>query len=179
LDKADSVLMRSNEPLLSMFQPYYLSMHMLIYPHREQLQNARENPLAAAAAAAVSGETPAAPAQNNVENLLDIDFDGGAPASAHPEASGGMSGLEGLAGTPVRMQSPAAGAPAPQSSNNLDDLLGVFGDSGPTQPSSSDANGSGAAGDLMNGFSGLDLSGNAPAANNQPKKSNQDIMDLF
>lgn len=32
----------------------------------------------------------------------------------------------------------------------------------------------------MNGFSGLDLSGNAgPSTNNQPKKSNQDIMDLF
>ncbi|KAJ5668156.1 uncharacterized protein N7477_006726 [Penicillium maclennaniae] len=122
---------------------------------------------------------PSAPAQNNVENLLDIDFDGGAPASAHPEASGGMSGLEGLAGTPVRMQSPAVGAPAPQSSNNLDDLLGVFGDSGPGQPSSSNANGSGAAGDLMNGFSGLDLSGNAPAADSQGKKSHQDIMDLL
>lgn len=89
-----------------------------------------------------------------------------------------MSGLEGLAGTPVRMQSPAVGAPAPPASNNLDDLLGVFGDSGPTQPSSN-ANGSGAAGDLMNGFSGLDLSGNAPLEDNQAKKSNQDIMDLF
>lgn len=88
-----------------------------------------------------------------------------------------MSGLEGLAGTPVRVQSPAAGAPAPQASNNLDDLLGVFGDSG-AHPSSSGANGG--AGDLMNGFSGLDLSGNAgSAANAQPKKSNQDIMDLF
>ncbi|KAJ6111827.1 hypothetical protein N7523_007888 [Penicillium sp. IBT 18751x] len=145
----------------------------------EQIQNARENPLAAAAAAAVSGDTPSAPAQNNVENLLDIDFDGGAPASAHPEASGGMSGLEGLAGTPVRMQSPAVGAPAPQSSNNLDDLLGVFGDSGSAQPSSSNANGSGAAGDLMNGFSGLDLSSNAPPADNQARKPNQDIMDLL
>lgn len=135
---------------------------------------------AAAAAAAVSGATPPAQAQNNVENLLDIDFDGGAPASAQKDSAGGMSGLEGLAGTPVRVQSPAAGAPAPQASNNLDDLLGVFGDSGAAQPSPSGANGGGAAGDLMNGFSGLDLSGNAgPSTNNQPKKSNQDIMDLF
>ncbi|KAJ6031094.1 hypothetical protein N7540_001826 [Penicillium herquei] len=148
----------------------------------EQLQNARENPLAAAAAAAVSGTTPPAQAQNNVENLLDIDFDGGAPASAHKNEAGGMSGLEGLAGTPVRVQSPAVGAPAPApaGSNNLDDLLGVFGDSGPSQPSSSGANGSGAAGDLMNGFSGLDLSGStSPANNNQSKKSNEDIMSLF
>lgn len=147
---------------------------------REQIQNARENPLAAAAAAAaVSGATPPAQTQNNVENLLDIDFDGGAPASAHKDSTGGMSGLEGLAGTPVRVESPGVGASAPQASNNLDDLLGVFGDSGAAQPSSSGANG-GAAGDLMNGFSGLDLSGSAgPAANAQPKKSNQDIMDLF
>jgi hypothetical protein len=135
--------------------------------------------LAAAAAAAVSGTTPSAQAQNNVENLLDIDFDGGAPASAHKEPSGEMSGLEGLAGTPVRVQSPAVGAPAPQASNNLDDLLGVFGDSGPAQPSSSGANG-GAAADLMNGFSGLDLSGNAsPPTHNQPQKASQDIMDLI
>lgn len=155
---------------------------MLTFYFREQIENARENPLAAAAAAAaVTGETAPAPAQNNVENLLDIDFDGGAPASAQQDSSGSMSGLEGLAGTPVRVQSPAAGAPAPQASNNLDDLLGVFGDSGPAQPSSSNANGSGAANDLMNGFDGLDLSGNTPppANNQQPKKTNEDIMSLF
>lgn len=163
----------------SLFPPFLT--RVLILGHREQIQNARENPLAAAAAAAaVSGATPPAQAQNNVENLLDIDFDGGAPASAQKDSTGGMSGLEGLAGTPVRVQSPAAGSPAPQASNNLDDLLGVFGDSGAAQSSSSGANGGEAAGDLMNGFSGLDLSGNAPpSANAQPKKSNQDIMDLF
>jgi hypothetical protein len=137
---------------------------------------------AAAAAAAVSGSTPPAQTQNNVENLLDIDFDGGAPASAQKEPTGNMSGLEGLAGTPVRVQSPAVGAPAPQGNNNLDDLLGVFGDSGAAQPSSSTANGGGGSADLMNGFSGLDLSGNsspAPPAGDQSKKSTQDIMDLF
>ena len=111
--------------------------------------------------------------------MLDIDFDGGAPASAQKDGSGGVSGLEGLAGTPVRVQSPAAGSPAPQSSNNLDDLLGVFGDSGAAQPSSSGANNSGAAGDLMNGFSGLDLSGNAPSSQSQDKKTNEDILSLF
>ena len=47
----------------------------------EQRQNTRENPLTtAAAAAAILGN--AAPAQqNNVENLLDIDFNGDALAS--------------------------------------------------------------------------------------------------
>lgn len=133
--------------------------------------------MAAAAAAAADGTAPPAQAQNNVENLLDIDFDGGAPASAQSEPSSGMSGLEGLAGTPVRVASPAVGAPSGQPNNNLDDLLGVFGDSGPAQPSSSGANAGGSA-DLMNGFSGLDLSGNA-AQNDQSKKSNDDIMSLF
>jgi hypothetical protein len=71
------------------------------------------------------------------------------------------------------------GAPAPSGNNNLDDLLGVFGDPGASQPSSSGANGSG-AGDLMNGFSGLDLSGTtSPANDNQPKKTNEDILSLF
>lgn len=146
---------------------------------REQIQNARENPLAAAAAAAaVSGSTPSAQAQSNVENLLDIDFDGGAPASAQKEPTSGMSGLEGLAGTPVRVQSPAVGSPPPQASNNLDDLLGVFGDSGAAQPSSSGVNGSN---DLMNGFADLNMSGNGapPQSNNPPKKSNEDILGLF
>jgi hypothetical protein len=136
--------------------------------------------LAAAAAAAVSGTAPPVQAQSNIENLLDIDFDGGAPASAQNEPTSGMSGLEGLAGTPVRVQSPAVGSPPPQASNNLDDLLGVFGDSGAAQPSSSGVNG-GTGNDLMNGFADLNMSGNgAPQqSNNPPKKSNEDILGLF
>ena len=69
------------------------------------MQNARENPLAAAAAAAAVSGAP--PPQANAENLLDIDFDGAAPASTQKEPSSGMSGLEGLAGTPQRIDSPA------------------------------------------------------------------------
>lgn len=134
--------------------------------------------MAAAAAAAAGGTTAPAQAQNNVENLLDIDFDGGVPASAQNEPSSGMSGLEGLAGTPVRVASPAVGTPSGQPNNNLDDLLGVFGDSGPAQSSSSAGAGAGGSADLMNGFSGLDLSANA-GQNNQPQKSNDDIMSLF
>ncbi|KAJ0426260.1 AP-1 complex subunit beta-1 [Aspergillus carlsbadensis] len=149
----------------------------------EQLQNARDNPLAAAAAAAVDG-TAVPQQQSNVENLLDIDFDGTAPASAHKEPNGGMSGLEGLAGTPVRVESPAAGAPAPSGSNNLDDLLGVFGDSpAPSASTAAPPNG-GAGADLLNGFGGLDLSGGGmssppPAGASQPKKTNEDILSLF
>lgn len=139
---------------------------------------------AAAAAAAVSGSAPP-PQQNNVENLLDIDFDGTAPASAHKEPDGAMSGLDGLAGTPVRVDSPAGGAPS--GSNNMDDLLGVFGDSGASSSGGAPAppNGGGAGADLLNGFSDLDLSGNGmssppPASgSSQPKKTNEDIMSLF
>lgn len=167
--------------------------------HREQIQNARENPLAAAAAAAaVTGTTPPPQTQNNVENLLDIDFDGTAPASAQKEPDTGMSGLEGLAGTPVRVNSPAANAPAP--SNNLDDLLGVFGDNSssasPAAPSSSAAPaaagagaagaGAGAGADLLDGLGGLDISGNnttsPPPTSSTPggqKKTNEDILSLF
>lgn len=112
---------------------------------------------------------------------MDIDFDGAAPASVQKEPERGLSGLEGLAGTPVRVESPAAGAP-PQS--NLDDLLGVFGDGGgSTAPASGpSANGAGAGADLMNGFAGLNMSDNTtspPPAGNQQKKTNEDILSLF
>ncbi|KAJ4347241.1 beta-adaptin [Didymosphaeria variabile] len=146
----------------------------------EQQENARENPIAAdAVAAAASGGQ--APPQSNIENLLDIDFDGSAPASLQKQPAGGESGLEGLAGTPQRVASPAAGNAAPTS--NMDDLLGLFGDGGgggaaPAAPMTND--------DIMNGFAGMDISGN-----NQPPppqqqlggqsapKSNQDLLDLF
>lgn len=148
---------------------------------REQLQNARDNPLAAAAAAAVSGTVPPSQVQNNAENLLDIDFDGTAPASAQKEPPIGMSGLEGLAGTPMRVASPPTfGAPTP--TNNLEDLMGVFGTGGGDSAYGTNE-GSTADVDILNGFAGLDLSGStSPPATTQsavPKKNNQDILDLF
>lgn len=90
-----------------------------------------------------------------------------------------MSGLEGLAGTPVRVQSPAVGTPA-GTSNNLDDLLGVFGGSGEVGASSSGQGfaANGGAADITNGFSGLDLSSNGNEAS-RPKKPNEDILSLF
>lgn len=117
---------------------------------------------------------------------MDIDFDGAAPASAQKEPSGGLTGLEGLAGTPVRVESPTVGSPspAPAISNNLDDLLGVFGDGSVAPAPASGANGTSAGADLLNGLSGLDLSGSgtanntAPSATNQ-KKTNEDILSLF
>ncbi|KAK5081316.1 beta-adaptin [Lithohypha guttulata] len=149
----------------------------------EQIQNAKEAPIAAAAVAAAAQGKPAAP-QANAENLLDIDFDGAAPASSTEKPPNGMTGLEGLAGTPQRVASPAVGAPAPPQ-NNMDDLMGVFGGNtnGNTAASSSGFGGMSDS-DIMNGFAGMDLS-----ANHQPpppqqqlnggKKTNEDLLSLF
>lgn len=143
----------------------------------EQQEEARENPIAAAAAAAAaSGQAP-----TNVENLLDIDFDGSAPASLQKQPTHGASGLEGLAGTPQRVSSPVANAPPAQS--NMDDLLGLFGDGGgaPAAPAGQMSNN-----DIMNGFASMSMETNQPpppaqqiSGGEQGKKSNQDLLDLF
>ena len=154
------------------------------------MQNARDNPLAAAAAAAAVSGAP--PPQANAENLLDIDFDGAAPASAQKDPSGGVSGLDGLAGTPQRMDSPAvidgpSMTPMP-SGNGLDDLMGMsngFGGGGP--PPTSNGNGLGVMTnqDILGGFGALDLSGTSqpPPASQQladsGKKTNEDLLGMF
>lgn len=82
---------------------------------------------------------------------------------------GGSNGLDGLTGTPQRIESPAVAQPT----NNMDDLMGIFG-SGP-EP----ANTSAAADDLMNGFGGLNMDA-APAVPAQSQKqTNDDILGLF
>jgi AP-1 complex subunit beta-1 len=137
---------------------------------QEQRQNAVDNPIAAAAAVSQNGT-------NNNENLLDIDFDGAAPASADVPPSIGTSGLEGLAGTPQRVASPPAGVPAGTSS--MDDMMGLF-----------DMNGSNSAGgamqnDVMNGFAALDLGGSSQPLPAQTqlqgggKKTNEDLLGMF
>lgn len=165
----------------------------------EQIENARENPIAAAAvAAAVQGTTGPQAAQTNTENLLDIDFDGAAPASSGEKPPNGLTGLEGLAGTPQRVESPAVGLAAKpvhapdhnNHNNNLDDLLGVFGNgSVATQPSSSSGLGGMSDSDIMNGFASMDLTGNhqPPPAKQQldggagtgSKQTNEDLLSLF
>jgi AP-1 complex subunit beta-1 len=115
----------------------------------EQRQDAEENPIAASVAAAANGT---APPQNNMENLLDIDFDGAAPASTE----------HGL-GTPDRMASPAGGA---SSSGGMADMMGLF-DAPAPQSSSGMGMGMGMGmggmssggdmNDLMNGFASLDF----------------------
>jgi AP-1 complex subunit beta-1 len=130
---------------------------------REQKQLARENPIAAAAAAAASGENQT---QNNVENLLDIDFDGAIPASLQGQATS-ASGLEDL----VRDRTDSPAIP-PGASNTMDDLMGIFGGAPNTTTT-------GGVNDL-NGFEGLNLSGSSSQQPSQvQKKTNEDILGLF
>ena len=148
------------------------------------MQNARENPLAAAAAAAaVSGAPP--PAQANSENLLDIDFDGSAPASTQKSSVAGMSGLESLAGTPQRIASPSTadgGVMSPTSGGgNMDDLVGLSNGMGGMNGNHQD---------VMSGFAAMDLgtSSQPPPPQQQlagqagdrgGKKTNEDLLGLF
>ena len=125
------------------------------------------------------------PATENVESLLDIDFDGGAPASAQKEPSPGSSGLEGLAGTPPRAsspmtQTPSATAPPPPSAGDLNDLMGVFGNGHAGAPNQG-------TNDMLSGLASLNLgAGNQPppaheqmGATPRGQKNNEDILGLF
>ncbi|KAK4068379.1 uncharacterized protein Triagg1_7318 [Trichoderma aggressivum f. europaeum] len=137
---------------------------------QEQRQNAAENPIAASVAAAAANGSSSV-SQNNIENLLDIDFDGAAPASQEQTSA---------TGTPDRMASPATGGMA--------DMMSMF-----DAPSASDAPTATPAGgmnDLMNGFEGLNFgAANAsqplPAAmqlhggGSEPKKDSDDLLGLL
>ncbi|EME42334.1 hypothetical protein DOTSEDRAFT_73231 [Dothistroma septosporum NZE10] len=145
----------------------------------EAKENARENPIAASAvSAAVAGTS--APIQTTAENLLDIDFDGAAPASMQKAPAMGASGLEGLAGTPQRVASPALMSPvsAQAPRGGLEDLMGL-GDAG-----SATTNGGGSQ-DLMNGFANMDMNDQPPPPQTQlngaagSKKTNEDLLGLF
>lgn len=173
---------------------------------QEQRQNATDDPIAASiAAAGANGTGSSGPSQNNIENLLDIDFDGAAPASQEQNSA---------TATPDRMASPAAGtqsgamadmmsmfdAPAPQASNSAQGGMGGMGD---MAGMSGMGGASGAGGmnrgsgmnDLMNGFEGMNFGGPSnepgPAASQlhgdqsgssqqqQPKKDSDDLLGLL
>lgn len=150
---------------------------------QEQRQNAAENPIAASVATASSNGSGGG-AQNNIENLLDIDFDGAAPAS-HEQNS--------ASATPDRVASPSASGP----SGAMADMMSMF--DAPAQPSgvgapTSAAGPSNNMNDLMNGFEGLNFGGATtseplPAAMQlqqaqggapqQPKKDSDDLLGLL
>lgn len=128
---------------------------------QEQRQNATENPIAASLAANAAGAngTGGGSSQNNIENLLDIDFDGAAPAS-HEQNS--------AAATPDRVASPASG----QGSGGMADMMSMF--DAPAASSSAGA-GTGAPGagtsnmnDLMNGFDDMGFGGSGQASDPLP-----------
>lgn len=141
---------------------------------QEQRQELVDNPIAASAAVAVG--TNGVP-QANAENLLDIDFDGAAPASADVPPARGHSGLEGLAGTPQRVASPAVGGVAPSS---MDDMMGLFGTTAPAPAPAPPTNGEN---DLMNDFADMNIGGGAPPPPQQQlsqnKKTNEDLLGMF
>lgn len=149
----------------------------------EAKENARENPIAAAAVSAAVAGTASGSLTNNAENLLDIDFDGAAPASMQTAPESGASGLEGLAGTPQRVASPSIASQQRSAGGGMDDLMGMFG--GPSNPNGDFANVGGNM-DLMNGFATMDLNvgqGSQTAA--QPNNAaasqgnNDDLLGLF
>ncbi|KAK0379516.1 hypothetical protein CLIM01_03161 [Colletotrichum limetticola] len=151
---------------------------------REQRQEAAENPIAASVAAVANGN---ANSQNNIENLLDIDFDGAAPASAEQQSN---------INTPDRVASPAGGG----NSSAMADMMGLFDAPPPQQQQAANPMSPGAGGggmnDMMNGFAGLDF-GNTGSGQPLPagmqlhqpaqpqggegngKKTNEDLLGLF
>lgn len=148
---------------------------------QEQRQNATENPIAASVASGANGSGSAA-SQNNMENLLDIDFDGAAPASHEQQSA---------TATPDRIASPAGGA----ASAGMADMMSMFDAPAPasnSQPQAQNSSGSG-MNDLMNGFEGLDFGGapasqplpaamqlqNAQGSSQQPQKDDDDLLGLF
>ena len=132
---------------------------------QEQRQDAVDNPIAAATMVGTSNGSA------NNDNLLDIDFDGAAPASADLPPTGGASGLEGLAGTPVRVASP----PGPLGTSSMDDMMGLFDMGGPSSSAPAAP-----INDVL-GFDGLDLNGSSQPqyGESSTKKTNEDLLGMF
>ncbi|KYK54752.1 hypothetical protein DCS_06712 [Drechmeria coniospora] len=146
---------------------------------QEQRQDAEENPIAASMATATGASGGAS--QNNIENLLDIDFDGAAPASQEEQSR---------TATPDRMASPSGG---------MADMMSMFGappalgsGSNGAGPEGSASAGGGGMGDLMSGFETLDFGAaqsNAPLppamqlqnaqGSHAPKKDSDDLLGLL
>lgn len=149
---------------------------------QEQRENAADNPIAASVGSANAGGS--SQSQNNMENLLDIDFDGAAPASLEQQSA---------SETPSRTTSPAAGA----ASGGMADMMSMF-DAPASQPQSQQPQtlAGGGMNDLMNGFETLNFGGQssgeplpaamqlqnaqgAPGGSQAPKKDSDDLLGLL
>ncbi len=133
---------------------------------QEQRHNLAENPIAASVTAAANGTT----SQSNMENLLDIDFDGAAPASAEQNPTG--TAISELGGAPA---------------SSMADMMGLFDMSSPAAGPAQNG-----MSDIMSGFTSMDLTGSSappPAAmplqeghsSAEPKPSSggDDLLGLF
>lgn len=110
------------------------------------------------------------PSQNNVENLLDIDFDGSAPASMQKENHPIPSALDIQNN---ESKQPIAPSAAPnQSANNLDDLMDVFGTNTTGQDNFATNN-------VVNALADLNVGPVQPNLQVENRKNKDNIMDLF
>lgn len=110
------------------------------------------------------------PSQNNVENLLDIDFDGSAPASLQKENPPIPSALDTQ--NDGSQQTIAPSAAPNQSANNLDDLMDVFGTNTTGQNNLASNN-------LENALADLNVGSVQPDSQVEKRKNKDNIMDLF
>lgn len=152
---------------------------------QEQRQNASENPIAAsmaATAAAAANGTGSVP-QNTIENLLDIDFDGAAPASHEQQSA---------TATPDRIASPSGGQAA---GGGMADMMSMFDAPAPAAGGNSGFGGSNNMNDLMNGFEGMgfgsstqpsdplpaamQLQGGQASGPPAPEKDSEDLLGLL
>ncbi|KAK3385685.1 adaptin N terminal region-domain-containing protein [Podospora didyma] len=134
---------------------------------QEQRENAAEDPIAASVAAAAANGGGA-----NMENLLDIDFDGAAPASSQQSPP------------PDRVASPSS---AP--SGGMADIMDLFdAQAAPAAAPRGAQIGGGGMNDMMSTFSGMDISGtSAPPPPGQQlghkpveqKSGSDDLLGLF
>lgn len=120
---------------------------------------------------------------SHAENLLDIDFDGAAPASLQNAPGNDISGLEGLAGTPMRVASPVGGQGA---MGGMEDLMGVFGQGSGVGASSGGGGVNGGANDLLDGFASMGVQSRSSQQPPPPgvqldggKNGQRDMLDLI